>query len=140
MTLVPLDTLLREADYVSLHCPLVAETRHLIGAAQLALMKPTAYLINMARGPVVDQPALYQALVAGTIHGAALDVLEQEPPSPDDPILKLDNVILTPHAASWTAEAGTQLRRDTAGNVVTFLKGQMPRSIVNRKGLKLPGA
>jgi D-3-phosphoglycerate dehydrogenase len=135
--LVGLEDLLRCSDYVSLHCPLVPETRHLIGAAQLALMKPTAYLINMARGPVVDQSALYQALTAGTIRGAALDVLEQEPPSPDDPLLKLDNVIITPHAASWTAEAGAQLRRDTAANVVTFLQGQLPRSIVNRKGLGL---
>jgi D-3-phosphoglycerate dehydrogenase / 2-oxoglutarate reductase len=137
--LVGLEDLLRRSDYVSLHCPLIEETRHLIGAAQLGLMQPTAYLINMARGAVVDQPALYQALVAGTIRGAAVDVLEQEPPSPDDPLLKLDNIIITPHAASWTAEAGTQLRRDTAANVVTFLQGKMPRSIVNRKGLKLAG-
>jgi D-3-phosphoglycerate dehydrogenase len=133
--LVGLEELLRRSDYVSLNCPLTAETHHLIGAAQLALMKPTAYLINMARGPVVDQAALYQALVAGTIQGAALDVLEQEPPSPDDPLLKLDNVIFTPHTASWTAEAGEQLRRDATRNVVTFLKGQLPGPIVNRKGM-----
>ncbi len=138
--LVGLEELLRRSDYVCIHTPLVEETRHLIGAAQLAVMKPTAYLINVARGPVVDQAALYQALVAGTIRGAALDVLEQEPPSPDDPILKLDNVIFTPHAASWTTEAGVQLRRDTAGNVVTFLQGKLPRAIVNRKGLNLPEA
>ncbi len=137
---VGLEELLRRSDYVSLHCPLVEETRHLIGAAQLALMKPTAYLINMARGPVVDQPALYQALVSGTIRGAALDVLEQEPPAADDPLLKLDNVIFTPHTASWTAESGAQLRRDAARNVVTFLEGRLPKSIVNRKGLNLPEA
>ncbi len=138
--LVGFEELLRRSDYVSLHCPLVEETRHLIGAAQLALMKPTAYLINMARGPVVDQPALYQALAAGTIRGAALDVLEQEPPAPDDPLLKLDNVIFTPHAASWTAEAGAQLRQDTARNVVTALQGKLPKAIVNRKDLNLPEA
>lgn len=138
--LVGLEELLRRSDYVSLHCPLVEETRHLIGAAQLALMKPTAYLINMARGPVVDQPALYQALRAGTIRGAALDVLEQEPPAADDPLLKLDNVIFTPHAASWTVEAGAQLRRDTARNLVIALQGKLPKPIVNRKGLHLPEA
>ena len=80
-SLVSLEELLRTADYVSLHCPLTAETRHLIGAAQLAMMKPTAYLINMSRGPVVDQAALYRALVNKEIAGAALDVLEKEPPA-----------------------------------------------------------
>ncbi len=138
--LVGLEELLHRSDYVTLHCPLTDETRHLISQAQLALMKPSAYLINMARGPVVDQPALVQALTAGTIRGAALDVLEQEPPAPDDPLLKLENVIITPHVASWTAEALVQLRRDTARNVVTVLKGELPRAIVNRKGLGLPEA
>jgi D-3-phosphoglycerate dehydrogenase len=120
---------------VSLHCPLVAETRGLIGAAQLAMMKPTAYLINMARGPVVNQSALYQALVKGAIAGAGLDVLEQEPPKADDPLLQLPNVIITPHAASWSIDALLQLRRDTAKNVVDMLQGKLPRSIVNRKAL-----
>ena len=138
--LVGLDDLLRCSDYVTLHCPLTDETRHLIGKAQLALMKPSAYLINMARGPVVDQSALYQALTAGIIKGAALDVLEQEPPSLDDPLLKLDNLIFTPHTASWTAESLEQLRRDTAHNVVAVLQGKLPRSIVNRKGLHLAEA
>jgi D-3-phosphoglycerate dehydrogenase len=128
---VSLEDLLRASDYVSLHCPLTAETRHLIGPAQLALMKPSAYLVNMARGPIVDQGALYQALASGAIKGAALDVLEQEPPAPDEPLLKLDNVIFTPHAASWTLEAVVQLRRETTQNVVTVLEGKLPRSIVN---------
>jgi D-3-phosphoglycerate dehydrogenase len=132
---VTLDELLRRSDYVSLHCPLIAATRGLIGAAQLALMKPTAFLINMARGPVVVQSALYEALVSHTIAGAALDVLEQEPPRPDDPLLQLDNVIITPHAASGSIEAATQLRRDTIQNVVDVLQGKLPRSIVNRKAL-----
>ncbi len=135
--LTSLEDLLRQADYVSLHCPLTEETRHLIGAAQLALMKPTAYLINMARGPVVDQTALTQALSTGTIQGAALDVLEQEPPAAEEPLLKLGNVILTPHIASWSGDAIIQLRRDTARNVVLALTGQLPRSIVNRKSLRL---
>lgn len=133
--LVGLEELLRTADYVSLHCPLTPQTRHLIGAAQLAMMKPTAYLINMARGPVVDQAALYQALVHGTIAGAALDVLEKEPPAPDEPLLKLNNVILTPHAASVSEEAARQLRQETARNVVVALEGGIPRSVVNRREL-----
>jgi D-3-phosphoglycerate dehydrogenase len=135
--LVELADLLRRSDYVSLHCPLNEETRHLIGAAQLALMKPTAYLINMARGPVVDQKALYQALVNGTIRGAALDVLDQEPPAPDEPILHLDNVIFTPHTSSWSAESLQQLQRDTARNVALALQGKLPRSVVNRQALGL---
>jgi len=133
--LVELNELLRRSDYVTLHCPLMPETHHLIGAAQLALMKPSAFLINMSRGPVVDQAALYQALVGRTIAGAALDVLEQEPPAPDDPMLKLDNVILTPHTSSWSAESIVQLRRDTARNAVDVFQGRTPRSVVNRKWL-----
>jgi D-3-phosphoglycerate dehydrogenase len=132
---VTLDDLLRLSDYVTLHCPLVAETRGLIGAAQLALMKPSAFLINMARGAVVVQSALYEALVNHAIAGAALDVLEQEPPDPNDPLLQLDNVIITPHASSGSIEAATQLRHDTAQNVVDMLSGKLPRSIVNREAL-----
>jgi D-3-phosphoglycerate dehydrogenase len=133
--LVELSDLLRRADYVTLHCPLIRETYHLIGPAQLALMKPSAFLMNMARGPIVDQAALYRALVDRIIAGAALDVLEQEPPAPDDPLLQLDNVLFTPHTSSWSAESIVQLRRDTARNVVDVLQGRTPRSIVNRKGL-----
>jgi len=133
--LVALDDLLRRADYVTLHCPLVAETRGLIGAAQLALMKPTACLINMARGPVVVQAAIYDALVNHQITAAALDVLDPEPPDPNDPLLQLDNVIINPHASSGSVEAAAQLRHDTAQNVVEMLSGRLPRSIVNRKAL-----
>ena len=133
--LVELNDLLCRSDYVTLHCPLTEETRHLIGSAQLALMKPSAFLINMARGPIVDQAALYRALVDRTSAGAAMDVLEQEPPAPDDPFLQLDNVLLTPHTSSWSAESIVQLRRDTARNVVDVFQGKTPRSVVNRKGL-----
>ena len=133
--LVGLTELLRRADYVTLHCPLNPETFHLIGTEQFASMKPTAFLINMARGPIVDQAALYRALVDGTIAGAALDVLEQEPPAPDEPLLQLDNVLITPHTSSWSAQSIVQLRRDTARNVVAFFKGETPRSVVNVKGL-----
>jgi len=137
VTPVGLEELLRRSDYVTLHCPLLPETYHLIGEAQLALMKPTAYLINMARGSVVDQQALYQALARGTIAGAALDVFEQEPPEPDDPLLQLGNVLLTPHSASWSSDSQIQLRRDAALNVVAALQGKLPPSIVNRKQLGL---
>lgn len=133
--LVSLAELLRQSDFVTLHCPLNAETRGLIGAPQLALMKPSACLINMARGPVVVQAALYEALANHKILAAALDVLEQEPPKADDPLLQLDNVIITPHTSSGSVEAVLQLRRDTAQNVVDALSGKLPRSIVNRNAL-----
>jgi D-3-phosphoglycerate dehydrogenase len=139
LTLVSLDTLLEQADYVTLHCPLTDETRHLIGAPQLARMKPTAFLINMSRGPVVDQNALVHALTTHQIAGAALDVLVKEPPDADDPILKLDNVILTPHISSWSGASLVQLRRDTARNVIDLFQGKTPRSVVNRKALESNG-
>ncbi|HET8522176.1 MAG TPA: NAD(P)-dependent oxidoreductase, partial [Thermomicrobiales bacterium] len=95
--LVDLDTLLREADFVITLCQLTPETRHLLNAERLALMKPTAFLVSMARGPIVDQPALTEVLRERRIRGAAMDVFEQEPVDPNDPILSLDNVIVTPH-------------------------------------------
>jgi D-3-phosphoglycerate dehydrogenase len=127
-----LNTLLAQSDYVSIHCPLNDETRNLISEPQLDQMKPTAYLINMARGPVVDQKALYDALSTGKIAGAALDVLTNEPPDPNDPLFRLDNVIFTPHTSSWTEESSVQLRRSTARHVIEVLQGKQPRSIVNR--------
>jgi D-3-phosphoglycerate dehydrogenase / 2-oxoglutarate reductase len=134
--LLLLEELLRRADYVTVHCPLTKETRHLIGAAQLALMKPTAFLINMARGPVVDQSALYEALVNGVIAGAAADVLEQEPPDPNDPLLKLPNILVTPHSSSASVESVVQLRREVARNVVLVLQGHPPRAVVNPQSLR----
>jgi D-3-phosphoglycerate dehydrogenase len=135
--LIGLEQLLRSSDYVSIHCPLVEETRKLIGAPQLAMMQPEAYLVNMARGPIVDQAALYQALASNSIAGAAVDVLEQEPPDPNDPLLQLPNLIITPHASSWSRESLVQLRRGTAQNVVDVLQDRLPRSVVNRKALGL---
>jgi D-3-phosphoglycerate dehydrogenase len=122
--LVSLSDLLAASDYVSLHVPLLPATRGLIGRDELGAMKPSAYLINMARGAVVDTPALFQALVDGTIAGAALDVLENEPPDPDDPLLALPNVLITPHSSSWSAESAVELRRGAALNVVAVLRDQ----------------
>ena len=99
-----LDELLKISDYVSLHCPLTDETRHLIDARRLALMKPNALLVNTSRGPVVDETALIRALKEGLIGGAALDVLCDEPPSKDHPLFGMDNVILTPHIAAFSAD------------------------------------
>ncbi|MCC7360277.1 MAG: C-terminal binding protein [Anaerolineales bacterium] len=132
---VSLADLLRRADYVSIHCPLTAETRHLIGAAELAQMKPSAYLINMARGPVVDQPALVAALTNGTLAGAAVDVLEKEPPAADEPLLRLPNLLVTPHTSSWSAESLVQLRQGVVQNVIRVLKGEPPRAVVNPRVL-----
>lgn len=129
--LLELIEVLRSADYVSLHCPLVPQTRGLIDAAALAGMQPHAYLINMSRGPVVDQAALVAALEAGTIAGAALDVLEHEPPDPSERLIGLANTIITPHTASWSRESLIQLRRDTMLNVADVLQARVPRSVVN---------
>jgi len=134
---VGLEELLQVSDYVSLHCPLTEATYHLIGRKQLASMKPSAFLINMARGAVVDQAALYEALASRTIAGAGLDVLEKEPPDPDEPLLRLENVIFTPHSASTSVQSTVQLRREVARNVVIALQGGIPRSVVNAKQLGL---
>jgi len=122
--------LLREADVVSLHTPLNATTRHLIGAAELALMKPTAILVNTARGPVVDETALHAALAGGTIAAAGLDVFEQEPPRPDNPLFGLDNVILTAHLAGPTFESNAARVRNAFDNVQRVARGGAPLWIV----------
>ena len=128
---VALETLLERADFVSIHAPLVPETRGLIGEAQLRMMKPTAYLINTARGPLVQDQALVRALREGWIAGAALDVLEAEPPGPDHPLRQMDNVILTPHTAFYSEESVRELQRKAAEEVARVLTGQAPRSPVN---------
>jgi D-3-phosphoglycerate dehydrogenase len=136
--LIPLDILLRQADYVCLCCALTKDTHHLINASRLALMKKTAYLINVARGPIVDQAALYQALVAGQIQGAGLDVFEQEPVPVDDPILKLDNVILAPHALCWTDECFRLNGRAAIMSLLDVARGVIPTHVVNREALNHP--
>jgi D-3-phosphoglycerate dehydrogenase len=133
---VDLDTLLAQSDYVSVHAPLNQETRGMLGQEAFRKMKPTAFLINVSRGGIVDQAALCQALEQKLIAGAALDVLEKEPPPPDDPILKFDNVILTPHAAWYSHEAQQDLRRMAWDQVISVLKGDLPFSLLNREVLQ----
>jgi len=127
---VDLETLLQTADYVSLHVPLTGDTRHLIGREELARMKPTAYLINCARGGVVDETALLEALQNHQLAGAALDVWEQEPPG-DNPLLKLDNVLPTPHLGASTWEAQENVAIDVARQVVEVLQGRPVAGAVN---------
>jgi glyoxylate reductase len=126
----PLEALLRKSDFVSLHVPLSAETRHLISRRELALMKPSAYLINTARGPVVDEQALLSALQAGQIAGAALDVYEHEPALTPGLTL-LDNVILLPHVGSATLETRTRMASMAAQNLIAGMGGQTPPNLIN---------
>ncbi len=126
-----LEDVLSESDFVSLHVPLTEETFHLIGQQQLSTMKRRAYLINTSRGPVVDEEALYRALRDRTIAGAALDVFEREPIDPNSPLLKLDNVVLTPHIASASVETRTKMAVMAATNLVSVLQGKKPPNLVN---------
>ncbi len=128
--LADLDTVLRESDFLSFHCPLTKDTHHLMNAQAFGKVKPSAFLINVSRGGVVDTAALIDALVGKKIAGAALDVFEQEPLPPDHPLVKMDNVIITPHIASYSTEAALQLRRDTAAHVVEFFQGTLKASLV----------
>ena len=130
--LLGLPELLERADVVSLHAPLTPQTRHMIGEAELRRMKNTALLINTSRGPLIDEPALCRALEQGWIAGAGLDVLEHEPVSPDNLLLRLDNALLTPHAAFYSARALEDLQRLTARAVAQVLRGEPPRNPVNR--------
>jgi len=120
----PLDELLAASDVVTLHCPLTEETRKLINAHRLAKMKPTAILINTARGPLIDEAALAEALRKGTIAGAGLDVLSSEPPSADNPLLTAPRCIITPHIAWASVEARRRLIQLAAGNIEAFLTGK----------------
>ena len=130
-TWVPLDTLLGSADFVVVLTPLTPETRHFISAAQLAVMKPTAYLINAARGPVVDSDALYRALCDRRIAGAALDVTDPEPLPADHPLLRLDNCLIVPHVGSASVATRTRMARLAAENVAAFLRGERVPTPVN---------
>lgn len=135
---VSLDELLAVSDIVSLHCPLTAETRHLIGAAALQKMKRSAILVNTARGGVVDTDALLQVLMERGLAGAALDVQEVEPMAADHPLARMDNVILTPHSAWYSEGSIVELKRKVATSVRRALEGQIPASVANPQVLDRP--
>ncbi|OJY64231.1 MAG: hypothetical protein BGP12_15905 [Rhodospirillales bacterium 70-18] len=124
------DEVLRTSDLVSLHVPLLESTRHMISTRELALMKPSAYLINTCRGPVVDEVALHAALTGGVIAGAGLDVFEREPPAPDNPLFVLENVVLTPHLAGPTWENRAKRFRNAFDNIQRVQRGQAPYWVI----------
>jgi len=132
ITLVSLPELLKESDFVSIHTFLNEETRHLMGEKEFKQMKPSAYVINTARGPVVDEPALIKALQEKWIAGAGLDVFEKEPVDPDNPLLKMDNVVVTPHSASYS-DVAFKLNRVIVGQeAARVLSGRWPKNPVNK--------
>lgn len=137
--LVSIEKLFARADILCVNCPLTPETQHIVNAERLALMKPTSYFINTARGPIVDQVALTKALQEGRIAGAGLDVFEQEPPDADDPLLKLDNVILAPHALCWTDQCFAGNGAADVAAVLAVMRGEVPRGVVNRAVLAQDG-
>jgi D-3-phosphoglycerate dehydrogenase len=136
--LLELDQLFRQSDVLAINCPLSDATRHLVDAERLGLMKPDAYLINTARGPIVDQAALTRVLADRRIAGAGLDVLEQEPPDADDPILALDNVVLGPHALCWTDQMFAGNGAADVKAVLDLMAGRVPVGIVNREVTERP--
>ncbi len=129
--LVSLEILLAESDFISIHCPLTESSYHLFGRDQFQRMKRRPLLMNLARGAVVDEGALIEALERGWISGAALDVLEKEPPDTKNPLMKGDNVILTPHIGFYSEESKSELKRRAAENVRSVLAGKLPGSVVN---------
>jgi len=136
--LVGLDDVFASADIVTINCPLSDATRHLVNARRLGLMKKTAYLINTARGPIVDQKALTEVLRERRIAGAGLDVFEVEPTDPNDPLLKLDNVIVAPHALCWTDQCFAGNGAADVKAVLDIQHGRVPRGVVNREVLDSP--
>lgn len=130
--IVSLETLLQESDYIVICCALTPETHHLLNADRLHLLKANAYVINVARGPIIDQTALTAALSQQKIAGAGLDVFAVEPVSPDDPLLSLDNVIVSPHAICWTDECFTGIGRSACQSLIDVAAGRIPAHVVNR--------
>jgi len=126
-----MDDIFRQADVVSLHTPLTPETRRLVNADRLRLMKPTAFLVNFSRGEVIDERALYDALKTGVIAGAAIDVYDPEPPLDDNPLFELDNILLSPHSAALTGECVIRMATGAAEGVVDVLSGRRPQFVVN---------
>ena len=137
--LVPLERLLRESDYISINCPLNDETRNLIDEKELRLMKPTAYLVNTARGGIVNEPALIKILQERKIAGAALDVFAQEPVDVSTPLAKLDNVLLAPHCIAWTDDLFAEIGAVASRCVLELAAGKTPFGLVNPEVLERPG-
>jgi D-3-phosphoglycerate dehydrogenase len=133
--LVDIDELFRRSDVLSISCPLTTTTRHIVNAEKLALMKPTSYLINTARGPIVDQAALTRVLQSQRIAGAGLDVLEQEPADRNDPLLELDNVILTPHSLCWTDQGLAHAGALDVQAVLDYCNGRVPAGTIVNPGV-----
>jgi D-3-phosphoglycerate dehydrogenase len=131
--LTDFDTVLKESDFISIHCPLNDSTRHLVGEREFRKMEKKPIIINTSRGPIIDEKALVGALAEGRISGAGLDVLEKEPPDPGNPLLKMDNVVLSPHVGFYSIESISELKRRTAKNVADVLSGRWPKSVVNRE-------
>jgi D-3-phosphoglycerate dehydrogenase len=127
-----LEVVMAQSDFVSVHCPLTKDTRHLIGEQELRWMKPKALLLNTSRGPVIDEPALVRALTEGWLAGAGLDVFEQEPIDPNNPLLKMNNVVLTPHIGGYSDESFDLFWRLSLETVLDLSQGRWPRSYVNR--------
>lgn len=127
-----IEEVFKRADYISLHIPLTPETKNLVGDKLLSLMKPTAYIINTARGGIIDEQALAQKLKNEEIAGAALDVLESEPPAIDNPLMGLKNIILTPHTAALTKECSDRVAYEAALGIADYLNGNIPKFIFNR--------
>jgi len=134
--LVKFSKLLSVSDFISIHAPLTIETRHYFGENELKKIKKTAYLINTARGPIIDERALYLALEEKWIAGAALDVMEEEPPDWKNSLLKLDNLIITPHVSFYSEESYVELKTKTAKTLLSVLKGELPGAIVNPQVIK----
>lgn len=133
---VPFEELLRESDFLSIHVPLLPETRHSIGEKEFSKMKNTAFVINTARGAIIDEDALIRALNSKEIAGAGLDVFEIEPVSQDNPLLKMNNVVLLPHIASGSVETRTAMAEMAARNMIAGLKGEVPPQLLNKEALR----
>lgn len=137
--LTGIEELFQASDFLAINCPLNAQTRGLVGERLLRLMKPAAYLINTARGAILDEAALVRALSEGWIAGAGLDVFEREPPAPDHPLRQLPNVVLAPHALAWTHELTRDNGLEACDNILALARGEVPRAIVNPDVLEQPG-
>lgn len=130
---VDLDTVLKESDFISIHCSLNESTRHLLGGREFQKMQKKPFVINVARGPIIEEKELIQALNEGQISGAGLDVLEKEPPDPHNPLLKMENVILSPHVAFYSEESIRELKRRAAEGISAVLLGKWPKVVVNKE-------